>query len=130
MEEALLAQLRWSSARHPAVAFALDAIQRAPHVATIGQLTARIGLSRRRFIERFAAEVGLTPKVFCRVQRFQRALALIERGRDVDWIEVALAGGYYDQAHFIHDFRAFASVNPTTYVRARGTARNHIPLAG
>ena len=73
--------------------------------------------------------MGLTPKLFCRVHRFQRVLATIERDGDIDWPDVALACGYYDQAHFIHDFRAFSGINPTAYVRVRGPQRNHIPLA-
>jgi len=128
VEGVLLARLAGPPVRHPAVAFALDAIQAAPHAHTIGRLTERIGLSPRRFIEVFAAEVGLTPKVFCRVRRFQRVLALIERNAEIDWTDVALAGGYYDQAHFIHDFRAFSGINPTAYIRADVRERNHVPL--
>ena len=129
LERALLAQLTGPTRRHPAVAFALSAIQAVPHARTIGQLTERIGLSSRRFIEVFSAEVGLTPKLFCRVHRFQQVLAMIERDEHIDWTDVALACGYYDQAHFIHDFRAFSGINPTAYVRVRGPQRNHIPLA-
>jgi AraC-like DNA-binding protein len=127
LERALLAQLR-PSRGHPAVAFALRAIDNAPHRRTIGRLTERIGFSPRRFIELFAAEVGLTPKLYCRVQRFQRVLATIEDEREIDWSEVALDCGYYDQSHFIHDFRGFAGINPTAYTRVRGPERNHIPM--
>src|SRR6185369_1858263 len=72
LERALLAQLTGPTRRHPAVAFALSAIQAVPHARTIGQLTERIGRSSRRFVEVFSSEVGLTPKLFCRVHRFQR----------------------------------------------------------
>jgi AraC-like DNA-binding protein len=129
LEDVLCGHLAGSPPRHPAVTFALDAMQTAPHARTIGQLTERIGLSSRRFIEVFAAEVGLTPKLFCRVRRFQRVLALIERDEAIAWTEVVLACGYYDQAHFIHEFRAFSGTNPTGYLRVRGPQRNHIPLS-
>ena len=92
LERALLAQLTGPTRRHPAVAFALSAIQAVPHARTIGQLTERIGLSSRRFIEVFSAEVGLTPKLFCRVHRFQRVLAMIERDEDIDWIDRPIDG--------------------------------------
>jgi AraC-like DNA-binding protein len=128
LEQVLLARLGRGPQRHRAVAFALQAIEAAPHMQTVGHLTERVGLSARRFIELFAGEVGLTPKLYCRVQRFQRVLATIERDEEVDWPDVALACGYYDQAHFIHDFRAFSGINPTAYVRLRGPQRNHVPL--
>jgi AraC-like DNA-binding protein len=128
VETALLARLAKPPAPHPAVAFAENAIQSAPHAQTIGRLTERIGLSPRRFIEVFTGSVGLTPKVFARVRRFQRVLTLIDRNEDIDWADVAVAGGYYDQAHFIHDFRAFSGINPTAYVRADVHERNHVPL--
>lgn len=129
LEAALLACLAGAPVRHPAVVFALHAIEAAPHTHTIGQLVARVGLSPRRFIQLFTAEVGLTPKVFCRVRRFQQALALIEQDEEVDWAGVAIECGYYDQPHFIHDFRAFCWMNPTVYLRTRGPQRNHVPLS-
>jgi transcriptional regulator GlxA family with amidase domain len=94
----------------------------------VADVTDRIGLSPRRFIQVFADEVGLTPKLFCRVQRFQEVLGLVERRRRVDWVQVALDCGHYDQSHFIHDFRAFSGLNPTKYLRIRGDHRNHVPL--
>ena len=127
-EAMLLAQLTGRTEPHPAVRFALDAIQATPHAHTIGRLTERIGLSPRRFIEVFSADVGLTPKVFSRVRRFQRVLERIARHGAIDWADVAVAGGYYDQAHFIHDFRAFSGINPTAYLRADVRERNHIAM--
>jgi AraC-like DNA-binding protein len=133
------------------VAFALSELVAAPHAATIASLVHRTGLSSRRFIELFTNEVGMSPKRFCRVRRFQRALTLLDTdmgdpsrvpqatprfGRGVDprppraagLVETALACGYYDQAHFIREFRAFAGVTPTTYGRARVAHRGHLPL--
>jgi len=71
--------------------------------------------------------VGLTPKLFSRIRRFQKVLAGVEDASEVDWARVALSCGYFDQAHFIHDFRAFAGVNPSTYLRYR-THRNHVAV--
>jgi AraC-like DNA-binding protein len=125
LEQCLLAQVRRPLARHPAVEFALREfrVRRA-----VSDVTDRIGLSPRHFIQVFADEVGLTPKLFCRVQRFQEVLGLVERRRRVDWAQVAVDCGYYDQSHFIHDFRAFSGLNPTAYLQIRGDHRNHVPL--
>jgi AraC-like DNA-binding protein len=124
----LLAQAVRPLAHHPAVAFALKAFQdvRPPSVAAVVE---RTGWSQRRFIEVFRDEVGLTPKLFCRVVRFQQVVQKIHRQRQVDWADVAADCGYYDQAHFIHDFQAFSGFSPTTYLRARNAHLNHVPLA-
>jgi AraC-like DNA-binding protein len=111
---------------HPAVNFALTAFDRAPFTTSIATVTDALGLSAKRFIERFTIEVGLTPKRYCRIRRFQRALALSHRGHHVDWTRVALDCGYFDQAHFIHDFRSFAGLTPTEYQSARTSFQNHV----
>ena len=124
--EAVLHEMWRPPGLHPAVNFALAAFDRAPSTTTIAAVTDAIGLSAKRFIERFKIEVGLTPKRYCRVRRFQRALALANRGRRVDWTGVALDCGYFDQAHFIHDFRSFAGLTPTEYLAARTSFQNHV----
>ena len=92
------------------------------------QMSDKIGFSQRTFIQRFSEAVGLTPKTFCRMHRFQRVLKLIHDAREVDWTDVSLSCGYFDQAHFIHDFRAFAGINPTTYMLHKTEHLNHVPL--
>jgi AraC-like DNA-binding protein len=108
----------------PAVAFALDALDRG---AAVGDVTDRLGLSPARFIKRFAGAVGLTPKRYARVGRFNRVLARWAAGRPIDWAAVAVDCGYFDQAHLIHEFRAFSGVCPTAYVpRSPGDLRHAI----
>jgi AraC-like DNA-binding protein len=128
MEKYLFEHFEDPSARHSAVRFALREFQLVPHARTVAEVTNQIGLSPKRFIQRFNDEVGLTPKLFCRVRRFQQVLKMIGDGR-VDWAAVAASCGYFDQAHFIHDFQSFSGLNPTTYVARRGEYYNHVPLA-
>src|SRR5262245_15421914 len=129
LERALLAQAARPPARHPAVAFALKEFQGASP-PTIGEVTGRVGLSPKRFIRLFTAEVGLTPKLFCRIRRFQGVLRTIRCSPRVDWARVALDCGYYDQAHFIRDFRAFCGLSPTAYLRVWGEHLRHAALVG
>jgi AraC-like DNA-binding protein len=71
------------------------------------------GWSHRHFIAQFTEQLGMAPKAMARVLRFGHAAELLkvsERGR---FTEIAHACGYYDQAHFTRDFRAFAGVSPT-----------------
>ena len=124
--EAVLQEMWRPPGLHPAVDYALAAFDRAPLTTSIAKVTDAIGLSAKRFIERFKVEVGLTPKRYCRIRRFQRALTLANRGRQVEWTRVALDCGYFDQAHFIHDFRGFAGLTPTGYQSARTAFQNHV----
>jgi AraC-like DNA-binding protein len=123
--EATLQEMWTPPGLHPAVTFALAAFDRIP-TTSITAVTDTIGLSPKRFIERFKLEVGMTPKRYCRIRRFQRALALANGSRDVDWTRVALDCGYFDQAHFNHDFRSFAGLTPTGYQARRTPFQNHV----
>jgi hypothetical protein len=78
----------------------------------------------------FAREVGLTPKRFSRVVRFQRARAIAATISDPDWAQIALACGYFDQSHMNLDFHALSGLSPTGYVRQRrdDALLNHGPL--
>ncbi len=128
MEEALLARVRRPLVRHPAISFALEQFIARPFAAKVAGVTDKTGFSPRRFIELFRREAGLTPKLFCRVQRFQRALRRMAAGRAVEWAELALEAGYFDQAHFIHDFRGFSGINPSAYRATNPRHINHVPI--
>jgi AraC-like DNA-binding protein len=129
LEGALLDRARDRLDGHPAVRYALDQFDRSNGARPVGDVVQRIGVSPRRFIELFRNQVGLTPKAFCRIRRFNEALRRIERLTDVDWVDIALSCGYFDQAHFNHDFRAFSGINPSTYLRHR-TSRTHVAVTG
>lgn len=128
LESTLLSRISRYPEPHAAVAHALKCLDSAPHLHTISALTERMGLSPKRFIRLFTQQVGLTPKLYCRVQRFQRVLQTVQQQRQVDWADVAAGCGYYDQAHFIRDFRAFSGFNPSAYLRVRDERINHVPL--
>ena len=127
VERVLLERAGSRLAHHPAVAYALRQFTRVPHRRTVAEVTAQIGLSQRRFIELFTREVGLAPKVFCRVRRFQAAVAAAHRARP-DWTAVALDCGYFDQAHFIHDFEEFSGLTPSAWAAQRTEHVNHVPI--
>jgi AraC-like DNA-binding protein len=113
---------------HDAVGFALRRFMSEPHMTSMAAVSAQTGLSPKRFIQMFRDETGFTPKVFCRIRRFHRALDHMQGGQSVEWANVALDCGYFDQAHFIHDFRAFSGINPSSYLAHRTPYRNHVPL--
>ena len=129
LEAALMARLARHAPPHPAVTYALRAFHAVPQMRTVAEVANRVSLSSRRFIQVFSEAVGLPPKTYCRVRRFQAALRTISRGEPISWAHLAASCGYYDQAHFIHDFRAFSGLPPSAYLAQRGEHPNHVPLA-
>jgi AraC-like DNA-binding protein len=132
VEQFLLTRLKPRHAPHPAVAFALSHLE-AAHRLSIAELSRQLALSSTRFNQVFRAAVGLTPKQYQRIQRFQTALRLLEhsaeRQRSLCWSELAAACGFYDQAHLIHEFHLCAGMPPGAYLRQRGAQRNHVPVS-
>jgi AraC-like DNA-binding protein len=110
--------------RHTVVSHAL---QRFARFATVSEVAEDTGWSQRRFSQVFREEVGFSPKIWCRIQRFQRAVRQLHSGADVAWAELALDCGYYDQSHFANEFRAFSGIDATTYSARRTLWANHIP---
>jgi AraC-like DNA-binding protein len=113
--------------RHPAVTLGLTTFRDHWALGAAREAQVRSNLSQRRFIHLFRDQVGLTPKLYCRIQRFQHVLDRVADAKEVDWLGTALACGYFDQSHFIHDFRAFTGLRPTDYwdLRIEGQA-NHV----
>jgi AraC-like DNA-binding protein len=129
LEQFLLARMGALTFHHPAVSYALKVFQTMDERRSIAEVTEELGLSQKRFIQVFSEAVGLTPKLFCRVLRFQDVLRRLEKDEPVDWMDIALDCGYYDQAHFNHDFQAFSGLTPGSYLVQRSEFRNHVPLS-
>lgn len=127
LEQFLLAQFAPPLPHQPAVAFAVQAMQRNP-ARPVETLLDQVGFSARRFGQLFRETVGLTPKRFGRVQRFQQVIHQIEAQSTINWADLAQHCGYFDQAHFIHDFQYFAGLTPTAYLAQRSAHRNHVPM--
>lgn len=128
LEFALVARLTRPLKRHGAVQVGLGCLMR--NGASVADVAAGVELSHRRFIELFTAEVGMTPKLFARVRRFQRAVALAKHNPSPNWGQLALLCGYFDQSHLIRDFVTFSGLSPTELARHRGerVKENHIAL--
>ncbi|MGN6184507.1 MAG: AraC family transcriptional regulator [Thermoanaerobaculia bacterium] len=124
LESALLRHAQ-TFERNRAVAYAIEALTRD---ASVTRAMEPIGFSQRHFIDLFRDETGYTPKVFARVQRFQRLLGGVHTATNVDWSDAALACGYFDQSHCIRDFRAFSGLTPSEYFARRSEHLNHVPL--
>jgi AraC-like DNA-binding protein len=109
---------------------ALKEFSHHPSEASIRQFAERAGISHKHLIHQFAGWVGLTPKRFCRIRRFQCALRQIQKQSAISWAGIASDCGYYDQAHFVHDFQRFSGMNPSRYLADRGEDVNFVPVRG
>ena len=127
LEQSLRGRADGCTHRSSAVASALDAIESDP-TQDVHSLVRASGCSTKRFLQLFRDEVGLTPKLYCRIRRFQRSLRLAAASMSMSWAELAAECGYFDQAHFVRDFKSFSGINPTSYINSRAAWINHVPV--
>ncbi len=106
LERCLFEQLVRPLELHPAVTYAVGQFQRCARSGRVAAVTERVGLS--------------APFSACAPNGAWK--------NDVDWAQIALECGYYDQAHFIHDFESFSGLTPTAYLAAATPHLNYIPL--
>jgi len=119
-------------------------LQESPNHVDLARLPEEFGCSRRHLIAQFRKYFGLPPKMIARISRFNLAVAAIHRlERDpspyaagkpyldcqahegvrsstrpaVRWADLALACGYYDQSHFINEFRSFSGLSPVEFLQ-------------
>lgn len=128
LEQALVARLPDRPRRRGAVSVGLSELDR-PGVA-VGHVAGELCLSRRRFIEVFTEDVGMTPKRYSMVRRFQRALMMASRPRFAGWSQIALECGYFDQAHLCRDWAELTGMSPSRFLalRAVRVKENHVAL--
>jgi AraC-like DNA-binding protein len=113
---------------HPAVGYALHALDLAPQIQRIDGIVKASGLSPRRFSTLFREQVGIGAKRYARLQRFRAVVATANSECHVEWSRVAADCGFHDQPHLVREFRAFSGMTPGAYLARGGEYMNHIPL--
>ena len=92
----------------------LEAISACNGNVPMTQLGRMTGWSPRHLRRMFHESIGIGPKTFCRIIRFMSVFRVLRRNPRASFLDVALDAGYYDQAHFIHEFEAFYRSSPST----------------
>jgi AraC-like DNA-binding protein len=115
LEQSLSARMHRPLLIHPAIAHALAVRPAAGLPARVAQIQQASGYSPRHFISLFRSAVGLNPKHYYRIRRFNSALRSMAAGGRHGLGDIAAAAGYADQAHLTREFREFAGVAPTQY---------------
>jgi AraC-like DNA-binding protein len=85
----------------------------------VGDLSEAAGVSSTHLAQRFKELIGVTPKRLARTHRFTATVFSIDPAGPIDWADLASGAGYFDQAHFGHEFREFTGLTPTRYVEVR-----------
>jgi AraC-like DNA-binding protein len=116
LQEALLSRLCDGVEQHHAVSAALEMFGKNQAGPKVREAAKYLGLSQRRFIQVFKAEVGMTPKLFSRIQRFQQTRTFIQHNPSINCADLAVDLGYFDQSHFIREFLEFSGLSPTDYI--------------
>ena len=116
LHEALLNRLCYGVEQHYAVSAALEIFWKNQAGLTVRDAAKYLGLSQRRFIQVFKTEVGMTPKLFSRIQRFQQTRTFIQQNPSPNWAALAVDLGYFDQSHLIREFLEFSGLAPTDYL--------------
>jgi AraC-like DNA-binding protein len=122
IEEMLRALLRENGCYDRMVDRCLELMETGSGQRSVAQLAAEIGVSSRQLARRFQTAVGVSPKEFSRVSRFLYVLRCLRERKRENLTETALACGYFDQAHFNHEFREFAGMTPGQLMTFRNVA--------
>ncbi len=113
---------------HPSVIYMARELNICDGPGRVQSVMGKIGMSQRRVAQLFHEQVGVSPKTFHRVRRFQHTIQRLRGVRQVNWADLAIDCGYYDQAHLSHDFRQIAGMTPSAYLAAATEHLNHVPL--
>ncbi len=128
LEENLLQCYLNQLRENPFVDFAISKILSCPNQISIKEISKNVGYSHKHVCKIFKENVGVTPKTFLKIIRFQKAIQQIEQQRFVDWSAIAYDCGFYDQSHFIADFKVFSGFTPTEYLNQKGESLNYVPI--
>jgi transcriptional regulator GlxA family with amidase domain len=111
VEAALLSAANMARRGDLTIEEAVRRIASAKGAMDLAAMARDLGLSTRQFERRFHAAVGLPPKLFCRIERFNNVFRALGQGAG-NWADTAIDCGYYDQAHLIRDCKSLSGATP------------------
>jgi len=98
------------------VADILTSIKQDPSEDSFGNIASRHGITARYLHKLIYQNTGLSPTSFNKISRFQFSLKLISKNQQ-PLTDIAYAAGYFDQSHFIRDFKSFTGFTPSAYLQ-------------
>lgn len=104
---------------------AVNKLFNTPNLSSIKELEQLTHASTRTLERNFKEELGISPKMFHRLIRFNAAKNFLHQHPQTDWWEVVVRFGYYDHSHFISEFKLFSHMTPLQYVALFGSSLTH-----
>jgi AraC-like DNA-binding protein len=130
VESAIAERLALAATHPPHSRLALGAAERLTNAnASVNAVAVDLGVSERHLRRLFRETVGVSPKTFAKLTRFRRALRAARADTGANWASIAVAVGYYDQAHLIAEFRSIAGMTPSALLGELRAADSRSPLA-
>ena len=127
-EELITRYFAHSLFANPVIEYAINRIIAAPEVVIIKDIAAKAGYSSKHLIHLFEHNVGVSPKSFLQIIRFQKSIHEIEIKGHTNFSSLGLDCGYFDQSHFIANFKSFSGFTPVEYLRRRNSHINYVPV--
>jgi AraC-like DNA-binding protein len=115
IEDFLFSQLTNNNKNYKQIKYAIESFSENKGQITIKTLAEKSFLSLRQFERKFSELVGLNPKQYARIVRFQHVIQKKKEYCKKDFITLAMECGYYDQAHFINDFKNITDLSPQKF---------------
>lgn len=128
VEEFLMKAFASKLAINPCIEFAIREMSIRPDRISISKMNEKIGYSQKHFTDMFRRSVGITPKSYLKIMRFQKAVQTIDTATGIEWDMIAQECGFYDQAHFINDFKHFSGFTPEQYSKISTNYQNYVPV--
>jgi len=128
LENNLLRYYRSSLEENPFVKYVINRIIAKPNKISLKEVADDAGYSQKHIIKIFKKNVGTTPKEFLKIIRFQKAIEEIELRKEVNWASLAFDCGFYDQSHFIANFKTFSGFTPAEYMKQKNGLLNYVPV--
>jgi AraC-like DNA-binding protein len=119
----------YSTGKESIVSYAIKEIDKSPAILSLTDIAKKSGYSQKQFIHIFKTHLGITPKMYQRIVRFNKVLSEIEKTQTIHWTKLCYDLDYHDQAHFIKDFQQFAGLNPNHFLKERGEYIHYVPIA-
>jgi methylphosphotriester-DNA--protein-cysteine methyltransferase len=116
LQQALLRLLKTPNLNPPIINAAVRLIQQQRGNISVDDLSRELGVNYKYLERQFLRIIGLTPKSYSRIARFQNVMQALRYAAFHAWPSLALDCGYYDQAHFIKEFKAFTGATPSEFI--------------